>query len=175
MEAIFTLNNIHDLLASKYVKGFEWNYQIYDRKNGKKKLATIEDFEDSSRAVALVIDYKDDEYSLDVAVSDFSFMVFEDEPNIMGSGSTTHLRDNFTNDWITLLLNEHKDEYAKRLLRYSKNNIDRIKKNADEDIAEYINKVHEKVKKQSFHFEHLAEQAKQHLPLLDIVEIERYE
>jgi len=140
MKTIYTLNDIHAVLLKKYPK-LEWNYEIYERVTGKKRQVTIEDFtENMFDTLALACTYKNDEYSLDVSVSYFQFLVYEDEPNIMGSGSTTRLRDNFTSDWIDLLLSEHGFDYATMLLDYSEKCKRQIHYKAVEEIGNYIKK-----------------------------------
>ena len=172
MKPIYNLEDIHDLLSKKYER-YDWDYEIYDRM-GKKRKATIEDFTDNiTNIVTLAIMYKNDEYDLDVQVTNFSFVVYQDEPNIMGSGATTSVKNNFTSDWIKFLLDKYEGRYAKKLLQYSEKCKNRIKEDAEYDIAIYTNKVNDKAKRESAPYENLSRMAKQFLPLTDIVDIEQ--
>ena len=157
MKTFYTLKNIHDLLAQKYPKIIQWNYDIYDPITGKTKKATIEDFKNNPYdTIPLIFVYDNDiQFSLDVRVSNFNFVVFDQEPNIMGSGSTTVLKDDFTRDWIQLLLNEHKSDYAEALTTYTQQNIKRIEDYANNKITEFANKVNADAKRYSSEYEEL--------------------
>ena len=173
MNSIYTLRDIHNLLAKKYPKYPRWTYDIYERTTGQRRSATIEDFtRNMFDTTALVFDYKGEEYSLDVAVSNFSFVVYEDEPNIMGSGSTTREKDDFSSDWIELLLDENEEKYAKMLLRYSERHKKKIQSEAEQKIANFTAKVEAEAKRASSRYEDLSQKAKWFLPITDIVEVE---
>ncbi len=123
MKTYYTLKDIQTLLLQKY-PNLKWNYEIYESRTGEKIQASIENFTENLKdTLTLSCTYKDNEYPLDVSVSDFSFLVFEDEPNIMDSGSTTKLRNNFTNDWTSLLLEEYGCDYAKNLVNFCEERI----------------------------------------------------
>ena len=173
MKAIYTLKNIHDLLLEKY-PNVEWNYEIYERATGKRRNAIIEDFsENMYDTLTLAFIHKNNEYSLDVAVSNFSFVVYEDEPNIMGSGSITRIKDVFTNDWTNLLLDEYEEKYAKILLRYSEKRKKQIKDNAEQKIANYAAEIKQKAYREASPYEDMSQKAKEILPITDIVNIEK--
>ena len=92
MKTYYTLKDIQTLLSQKY-PNLKWNYEIYESRTGEKIQASIENFTENLKdTLKLACTYKDNEYPLDVSVSDFSFLVFEDEPNIMDSGSTIKLK-----------------------------------------------------------------------------------
>ena len=172
MRVAYSLKDIHNFLSQKYVK-FDWDYEIYDRR-GIKRRATIEDFtNDIYDTVSLVFIYRRDEYNLDVQVTNFSFVVYEDEPNIMGSGSTTKVRDNFTSEWVSFLLDRYGARYAKSLLRYSEIYKKQIKEDAEREIASYANKVQIKAKQRASHYENLAQKAKQFLSTTEVAEAEQ--
>lgn len=169
----YTLDNIQKLLSQEY-PFFQWNYEISDRQTGNKREVKIEDFTNSLfYTVSLPVYYKNDEYSLDVAVSDFEFIIYEDEPNIMGSGSTYRVKDDFSNNWINLLLDEHKENYAKVLLTYSEKILKQIEDKAKEEISVFSKKIQEKANRNSLPFKNFSKLAKQYLPQEDISETEK--
>ena len=164
MKPIYTLNNIHDLLLKKY-PNFEWSYEIYDRRTGDKKIAEIEDFSNNLfETLALVFMHNDDEYSLDVAVSNFNFMVYEDEPNIMDSGSVTRLRDNFTSEWVDLLLSEHGLTYANELISYCEKCKKQINDRAMDEIAKQVKIINARAELDALPYERLMQRARKVLP-----------
>ena len=168
MAQFYTLNNIYYILKKNY-PSVNWEYEIYDRKTGIWRTADIKDFhENQHNTITLCCTYKDDYYSLDVNVSDFNFIVYEDKPNIMDSGSTTQIKDNFTDEWIDYLLRKHKEEYAKKLLAYSEKCKQKINERANEEIA----KIQEKAQRDSQPYNALSKKAKNILPAYDILTIE---
>lgn len=170
MKAIYTLKDIQTFLSQKYPK-LNWNYEIYDSKSGEKIQASIENFnENLCRTVALACTYKNNEFSLDVSVSNFSFLVYEEEPNIMDSGSTLRLKHNFTDDWISLLLAELGHDYAKELISYCKKRQEQINDNAMQEITEYAQKIKAKAEIQSLPYEKLIQKANNVLSSLDNAE-----
>lgn len=170
METVYTLKDIQTLLLQKYPK-LNWNYEIYDRKSGEKVQASIETFNQNMQdALRLVCTYKDNEYPLDVSVSNFSFLVYEEEPNIMDSGSTMRLKNNFTNDWTSLLLAEHGNDYANKLIGYCEKCKKQINYNAMQEITQYTQKIKAKAELESLPFEKLIQKAKSVLPTSDFTE-----
>lgn len=170
MKAIYTLKDIQTFLSQKYPK-LNWNYEIYDSKSGEKIQASIENFnENLCRTVALACTCKNNEFSLDVSVSNFSFLVYEEEPNIMDSGSTLRLKHNFTDDWISLLLAELGHDYAKELISYCKKRKEQINDNAMQEITEYAQKIKAKAEIQSLPYEKLIQKANNVLSSLDNAE-----
>jgi hypothetical protein len=166
----YTLNDIQTLLFQKYPK-LKWNYEIYERSTGEKRQAEIEDFtENMQYTLALACTYKDNEYSLDVSVSDFAFLVYEDEPNIMGSGSTQRLRDDFTNDWTNLLLAEHGYDYANSLINYCEKRKKQINENAMQEITKQVQKIKARAELKSLPYEKLIQKAQIVLPSSDFME-----
>lgn len=56
MKTAFTLKDIHDFLLER---GYpEWNYEVYDRRTGEKRKATIEDFTDEIYSTVELAFYK---------------------------------------------------------------------------------------------------------------------
>ena len=43
MKTSFTLEDIRNFLKCRF--GWDWNYEVWDKKSGEKRKATIEDFE----------------------------------------------------------------------------------------------------------------------------------
>ena len=167
MKTIYTLKDIQTFLSQKYPK-LNWNYEIYDSKSGEKIQASIENFnENLYRTIALACSYKNNEFSLDVSVSNFSFLVYEDEPNIMDSGSTLRLKHNFTDDWTSLLLAEHGHDYAKELISYCEKRKEQINDNAMQEITEYAQNIKAMAKQKSLPYEKLIQNANNVLASLD--------
>lgn len=169
MASIYTLKDIHALLTQKYQK-LKWNYEIYESSTGEKRQAEIKDFTENMRdTLALACTYKDDEYSLDVSVSDFAFLVYEDEPNIMGSGSIQRLRDNFTQDWTNLLLAEYGCDYANSLINYCEKRKKQINANAMQEITKQVQKIKARAELEALPYEKLIQKAKNVLPGSDFI------
>ena len=170
MKTIYTLKDIQTFLSQKYPK-LNWNYEIYNSKSGEKIQASIENFnENLCPTVALACTYKNNEFSLDVSVSNFSFLVYEDEPNIMDSGSTLRLKHNFTDDWTSLLFAELGHDYAKELISYCEKRKEQINDNAMQEITEYAQKIKAKAEIQSLPYEKLIQKANNALSYLDNAE-----
>ena len=173
MNTIYTLEDIQQFLSQKYSK-FQWNYQIYDSKTGKKRQATLDDFTANTfHTLPLVIIYRDSEYSLDINISDFNFIIYEDEPNIMGSGSTQKVKDNFSDEWINFLLDKYEEFYAKNLLIYSETNKKRINDEMERKIEAYRFAIKEKAEKDLSPYESLSRKAKDFLSIGDIIEVQQ--
>ena len=170
MKTNYTLKDIQTLLLQKYPK-LKWNYEIYESRTGNKIQASIENFtENMQDTLTLACTYKDNEYPLDVSVSDFAFLVYEDEPNIMGSGSTTRLRDDFTNDWTSLLLAEHGEDYAKKLINYCERRKKQINDNAMQEITKHVQKIKARTELELLPYEKLIQKAINVLPTSDFLE-----
>lgn len=175
MKTIFTLQNIHDFLLQK---GYpEWNYEVYDRYLGHIKKAKIEDFIDRVGFIEhtnmAFIDKHGCECNLEVKISNFEFKTYRDESNIMGSGSTTYVDKNYTNDWINFLFRTHEEEYAKSLLKHALNEKQRIKNEAEEKIETYRLKIQAQAKGPYTYYKDLEQKAKSVLTVGDITEIEQ--
>lgn len=173
MKTAFTLKDIHDFLLER---GYpEWNYEVYDRKTGEKRKATLEDFDYSGRYSTTDLAFTDkhgNDCNLEIYVTDFAFLTYRDEPNIMGSGSTTYDHKDFSNDWINFLLYTHEEEYAKKLLKYAEQNKQRIKKEAEDKIEKFRWKTQQEVKGPYMRYKDLESKAKMILTVGDIIEVE---
>ncbi len=172
METIYTLEDIKDLLMRKYA--LDWQYDVWDRQTGKKRSATLEDFDYSGRYSTTELAFYDkyaNDCNLTVSVSDFEFITYRDESNVMGSGSTTHVDKDFTKEWINQLLYTHGENYARRLLKYAENNKQRIKEEAEQKIEKYKLKVQAEVKGPYTYYRDLEQKAKSVLFLDNITEI----
>ena len=135
MNTSFTLEDICDFLKCRF--GWDWNYEVWDKKSGEKRKATLEDFDYSGRfstTELVILDKSENAYALDVYLSDFKFITYKDEPNVMGSGSTTYVHKDFTNLWIDYMLKVHGKEYASKLLSYSQ----KQRKNIEDELYEKV-------------------------------------
>lgn len=172
MITIYTLEDVHDFLLQK---GYPvWSYQVYDWKTGKIRKATIEDFDYSgmhSSTDLVFYDKHGNDLNLTVSVDTFGFITYRDEGNVMGSGSTTYVDKDFTNDWIGFLSQTYGKEYAKLLLQYAINNKQRIKQEAEEKIEKFRLKVHAKAKGSYNYYMDLEQRAKGVLSLNQIAKI----
>ncbi len=143
MKTAFTLKDIHDFLLER---GYpEWNYEVYDKKTGEIRQATIEDFDYKYIYGTTELAFTDkhgNDYNLEVYVADFAFLTYRDESNVMGSGSTTYIDKDFTNSWIDFLLNVHGEEYASKLLDYSQRKRKKIEDELYQKVEAYKNKVY---------------------------------
>ena len=75
METIYTLEDIKDLLMRKYA--LTWQFDVWDRKTGDKRSATLEDFDYSGRYSTTELAFYDKygiDRNLEVYVSDFEFI-----------------------------------------------------------------------------------------------------
>ena len=173
METIYTLEDIRDFIKREFP--FDWNYDVWDKKTGQHRKATLEDFDysgiHSTTDLAFFKGKGEDAYSLEVHLSDFAFLTYRDEPNVMGSGSTTYLNRDLTKEWINLLLSTHGEKYAKRLLRYAKSNEQRIKEEAEQKVEKYRLKVQAEAKGPYTYYRDLEQKAKELLSHDDITEI----
>lgn len=143
MKTVFTLLDIYDFLLETGLP--EWNYEVYDKVTGEKRKATIEDFDYTGRYSTTELAFTDkhgNDCDLTVYVSDFQFITYRDEPNQMGSGSTTYVHKDFTNSWIDYMLQVHGKEYASKLLSYSQRNRKEIEDELYEKVRAYEDKVY---------------------------------
>lgn len=143
MKTAFELKDVHDFLLE--IGCPEWNYEVYDKGTGKKRKATIEDFYYTGRysttELAFVDKYGND-CDLRVYVSDFQFITYRDEPDVMGSGSTTYVYKDFTNLWIDYMLKVQGKEYASKLLSYSQKQRKDIEDELYTKVRAYEDKVY---------------------------------
>lgn len=164
MKPNYTLKDVQTLLLQKFPK-LNWNYEIYENRTGEKIRASIEDFiRHTQGTVGLACLYGNNEFPLYVSVSDFSFLVFEDETDVMGSGSTIRLRNNFTNDWTSLLLKKYGYDYAKQLVNYCEKCKKQINDNAMQEITKLVQKVKARAEQEALPYEQLIQKAKNILP-----------
>ena len=142
MKTAFELKDVHDFLLE--IGCPEWNYEVYDKVTGEKRKATIEDFDYTGRYSTTELAFVDkhgNDCDLTVYVSDFQFITYRDEPNVMGSGSTTYLHKDFTNAWIDYMLKVHGKEYASKLLSYSQ----KQRKNIEDELYEKVEVYKKKI------------------------------
>ena len=164
MKPYYTIKDIQTLLSQKFPK-LKWNNEIYESRTGEKIYVSIEDFTKHMQGtLALACSYRDNEFPLYVSVSDFAFLVFEDESNIMDSGSTMRLKNNFTNDWTSLLLKKYGYDYAKELINYCEKRKKQINDNAMQEITKLAQKVKARAEQESLPYEQLIQKAKNVLP-----------
>ena len=118
---IFNLNDIRHFLLEK---NYPWDMQVVDNETGEKRLATMEDFNYSRThtLTKLVFNYRFGEITKDMHITDFKFLTYDEESNIMGSGSNITLDEVFSKDWINFLLFKHKKEYDTQTKRLSNTN-----------------------------------------------------
>jgi len=174
MNSIYSLQDIRDFLKQKYA--LDWRYEVWDRKTSEKRNAIIEDFDYSGRYSTTQLCFYDkhgNDYTLEVYVSDFKFITYKDESNVMGSGSTTYVDKDFTKDWIGFLFYTHEEEYAKALLRYALNNKKRVKKEAEDKIEKSRWKIQQEAKGPYMYYRDLKLKANSILTVGEIVEIEQ--
>ena len=86
MKTIFTLENIRDFLKKKY--GIDWGCEVWDRKTGKTRRATIEDFDYTGRYDTTELAFSDKngiDYYLEAYVSDYKFITYKDLSDVRNS------------------------------------------------------------------------------------------
>ena len=174
MDTTFTLEDIRDFLKRQF--NFDWNYDVWDKKTGKQRKATLEDFDYSGRYSTTELAFFDKcgcVYNLEVHVSDFEFITYIDEPNIMGSGSTTYVHKNLSYSWIDYLLYRHNEEYAKKLFETSVINKKQIKNDMLEKIQTYTQELEDENRAELEYYEQLNEKAKRRLTVDEIKKIEQ--
>lgn len=175
MQTTFTLEDIRDFLKQQY--GIDWGFEVWDRKTGKKRRATIEDFDYSGRYSTTELAFYYDKHGIDcnleVYVTDFDFITYREESNIMGSGSTTYVDKNFIKDWIGFLSYTHEEKYAKTLLAHALYNKQRIKQEAEEKIEKFRLKTQQEAKGPYMYYRGLEQKAKSILTVGEILEVEQ--
>ena len=82
----------------------------------------------------------------------------------MGSGSTIRLRNNFTNDWTSLLLKKYGYDYAKQLVNYCEKRKKQINDNAMQEITKLAQKVKARAEQEALPYEQLIQKVKNILP-----------
>ena len=172
MNTSFTLEDICDFLKRKFA--LNWNYEVWDKKSGEKRQVTIEDFDYSgmySTTDLAIFDKSENSYALDVYLSDFKFITYKDEPNVMGSGSTTYVNKDLSYSWIDYLLHTHGEEYAKRLFKNSARKKKKIKEQMVEKINNYTQQVKNEYSVELEYCKALEEKALTYLTDSDIVNL----
>ena len=143
MKTSCTLKDVHDFLLER---GYpEWNYEVYDKKTGERRRASILDFNYSgvySTTELAFTDRHGNDYNLEVFVSNFKFITYRDEPNVMGSGSTTYVHRDFSNLWIDYMLKVHGKEYASKLLSYAQKQRKDIEDELYQKVEAYKKKIY---------------------------------
>lgn len=146
---MFTLEDIRDFLKRKFA--FDWQYHVWDKKTGERRQVTLEDFDYSGRYSTTDLAFYDkcgNDYIITVYLSDFQFITYKDEPNIMGSGSTTYVHKDLSYQWIDYLLHRHGDEYARKLLNYSQQRRKQLEDELFQKVETYRDKVYNERKKE---------------------------
>ena len=173
MEDIFKLEDIHNfLLRCGYP---EWDYEVFDRQTGEIRRATIEDFTNNlynSTELAFYVKKYGDYCGLEVAISSFKFVTYNDTPNIMGSGSTRYEDKNFTEAWAEYLLNKYGADYAKILYNYSQIHKIKIKAQENREILTQVEEIKKKYKLKASPYENLSGLAEQYLDVSEIIKIQ---
>ncbi len=175
MNTIYTLEDIRNFLMQK---GYpEWNYEVYDRYLGNKRKAKIEDFFDEfgffKHTNMAFTNKRGDECCLEVFITDFKFVTYKDDSNVMSSGSTTYIDKEYTKDWIGFMLYAHREDYANALLKYAEKNKKRIKEEAEEKIEKFRLKTQAETKGPYTYYKDLEETAKSVLSIVKNTEIEQ--
>lgn len=167
MELVFTLQDIHDFLLER--KKFpEWNYDVYDRRTGKKRTATIEDFLKDEIVELMFKNVYGENCSLEVKVSNFYFGTYDD----WNLAICRYCKwENFSSLWIEYMLQTHGEDYAKRLLKNSARNKKRIQNEVVEKINEYAQQVKNENCGEIEYYDELARKAMTYLTDSDIVDI----
>lgn len=137
----YNQNDIKELLKNELK--VDWNGLVYE---GADKIP----YDESKFDIRPLVVEKDFnghslEMGLDIDVSDFLFRVYQDEPEILGSGSNMVLRADLTDKWIDLLLRNHGSEYAKKVLSYCNKKRDAIDKYVDSTVEEFRKKTNKSV------------------------------
>ncbi len=137
----YNQNDIKELLK-KELK-VEWNGLVYE---GANKVP----YEESKKDInSLVVEKNFNGYNLEMCfqsdISDFGFRVYQDEPEILGSGSNMVLKADLTDKWIDLLLKNHGAEYAKKALGYHNKKMDALDKYVDTTVEEFRKKTKKSV------------------------------
>lgn len=172
MKTTYTFDDIRDFLKRKFA--LNWNYDLWDKKTGESRQATLEDFNYSgmySTTDLAIHDRCGNDYILTVYVSNFEFITYRDEPNIMGSGSTTYVNKDLSYQWIDYLLHKHGEEYAKILFKNSARNKKRIQNEMVEKINNYTQQVRNENRVELDHYEELKKKALTYLTDSDIVDL----
>ena len=147
---IFTLNDIRKFLFEENYP--EWTMQVVDKKTDEERIATMEDFNYSgiNSSTTLVFTTKfGGTFTKKMQISDFKFLTYDEQSNIMGSGSSIFIDSDYSKRWIDFLLFEHKNEYAKTVFNWSTNKISLIQKITADKIKQFTEQETKKSKKDS--------------------------
>ena len=98
-----------------------------------------------------------------------AFFTFIDEPNVMGSGSTTSVDKDLSKFWIEYMLEAYGEVYANRLFKNCVKNKKRIEEEVAKKIDDYSRKVKQENRKEIKYYEALAEKAMEHMLDSDII------
>ena len=171
---IFTLEDIrHFLLEENYP---EWTMKVLDGKTHEERIATMEDFNYTGLNSSTTLVFRTrfgGTFTKKMQVSDFKFLTYDEQSNIMGSGSSIFIDYEYTKRWIDFLLYKHKNEYAKAVFDWSTNKIASIEKEKTEKIKQFTQQETEKSKKKIDKYNKIAENAMKYLSdedILDVVE-----
>ena len=160
----FNSNDINEfLVAAGYP---EWNGEVCDKETGEKRLATKQDFNYSGKnsSTTLAFNFHGNTEVKDMKITDFQFITYSYDSNIMESGETQRVDKDFSTQWIQFLLKNHGKVYAKQLFDWSISNMSKIEKTKKDAISQFIKQENEKYSHQLDYFNTLAEQSMKYLP-----------
>ena len=109
---IFTLKDLKQFLSTQ---GFNWTGKIGVEKISEPIKATNQDLENSSFQTLVITDDNQNEFYLDVNLTNFIFITFD---NI---AFTNNSDQDLSSEWQNFLLNKYQEEYARILLLWSQN------------------------------------------------------
>lgn len=166
--------NFKDIRKFLLTKNFpEWQNTVIDRKTGIERHATMEDFNYSGLASTTTLTFttKHGTITKDVHITDLKFVTYNDETNIMGSGSTQNIDKVYSQDWINFLLHSHTTEYAKKIFDWSTRKIANIQQETNEKIKQFSINQREQAKEKIELYNQIATNAMNYLEDKDIVDI----
>ena len=168
---IFTLNDIRKFLLEENYP--EWTMKVIDRQTDEERMATIEDFNyfGLNSSTTLVFPMKfGGTFTKKMQISDFKFLTYDEQSNIMGSGSSVYIDYDYSKRWIDFLLFQHGNEYAKSVFNWSTDKISLIQKITADKIKQFTEQETKKSRKSIDKYNTIAEKAMKYLSDEDMLD-----
>lgn len=168
---IFNANDIKEfLLEQGYL---EWNGEVVDRSTGNTRKATKNDFDYSgiNSSTSLAFTYRGNLEIKDLTITNFHFITYSYDSDVLGSGETQRVDKNLSQKWQKFLLKKYNEEYAKMLFDWCIENMAQIQEETNKRISEFSKEEKAKANKKINKYNEIALMAMANLSSKDLNEL----
>ena len=168
---IFNLNDIKEFLLEQCY--LEWNGEVVDHSTGITRKATKNDFDYSriNSSTSLQFNFKGTDFVQDATITNFHFITYSYDSDVLGSGETQRVDKNLSQKWQKFLLKKYNEEYAKMLFDWCIENMAQIQDETSKRISDFTKEEKAKANKKINKYNEIALMAMANLSEKDLNEI----